>query len=197
MASRPEDGRIVSGLFLNPVLLHYPVEDRDGNEITAAVTNLDLHDLARIAITYQTGDVWVVTPVVEQQQLVKKIIEHWTSGIGARRNPDRKLAFAKLRLAGSLAEVAEKVHADADLPVFTVSTSARKTGGEMSFGDLHGRLNQSRERCLLLFGTAWGISRKLQQQVDCRLEPVQAGAGYNHLPVRAAAAITIDRLLGR
>jgi len=187
----------VNGSFLNPVLLHYPVEDRDGNEITAAVTNLDLHDLARIAITYQTGDVWVVTPVVEQQQLVKKIIEHWTSGIGARRNPDRKLAFSKLRLAGSLAEVMEEVHVDAALPVFTVSTSARKTSGEMSFGDLRGCLDQGRGRYLLLFGTAWGISRKLQQRVDYHLEPVQAGAEYNHLPVRAAAAITIDRLLGR
>ncbi|MCD6150792.1 MAG: hypothetical protein J7J70_03935 [Deltaproteobacteria bacterium] len=42
----------MTGSSLYPVLLHYPVEDKDGNEISAAVTNLDLHDLARIAVTY-------------------------------------------------------------------------------------------------------------------------------------------------
>ncbi|HLB25443.1 MAG TPA: RNA methyltransferase, partial [Nitrospirota bacterium] len=32
---------------------------------------------------------------------------------------------------------------------------------------------------------------------DFTLEPNEGLSGYNHLPVRAAAAIILDRLLGR
>lgn len=187
----------MTGTFLYPVLLHYPVEDKDGNEISAAVTNLDLHDLARIAITYETGDVWVVTPIPEQQQLVRDIVEHWTIGAGSRHNPDRKLALSKIRLAACLEEVIQVLSLDVSSPVFTVSTSARKTGSELSFESLRQLFKQRQGHYLLLFGTAWGISRKLQRQTDYQLEPIQAGGGYNHLSVRAAVAITVDRLLGR
>ncbi len=187
----------MTGAFLYPVLLHYPVEDKDGNEISAAVTNLDLHDLARIAITYETGDVWVVTPIPEQQQLVRDIVEYWTRGTGSRHNPDRKLALSKIRLAAYLEEVSQALCTDTSSPVFTVSTSARKAGSELSFESLRQLLKQRQGRYLLLFGTAHGISRRLRQQTDYQLEPIQAGGVYNHLPVRAAVAITVDRLLGR
>lgn len=187
----------MTGSFLYPVLLHYPVEDKDGNEVSAAVTNLDLHDLARIAITYETGNVWIVTPISAQQQLVRDIVAHWTIGAGARLNPDRKLALSKIRLAACLEEVIRTLYLDVAGPVFTVSTSARKTGSEVSYESLRRLFKQRQGHYLLLFGTAWGISRKLQRQVDYQLEPIQAGGNYNHLSVRAAVAITVDRLLGR
>ena len=187
----------MTGSFLYPVLLHYPVEDKDGNEISAAVTNLDLRDLARIAITYETGDLWVVTPIPAQQQLVRDIVEHWTTGAGSRYNPDRKLALSKIRLAACLEEVIQTLRLDVASPVFTVSTSAGKTGSELSFESLRQLFEQRQGRYLLVFGTAWGISRNLQRQVDYQLEPIQAGGDYNHLSVRAAVAITVDRLLGR
>jgi hypothetical protein len=52
---------------------------------------------------------------------------------------------------------------------------------------------------LILFGTGWGLARELVEKADVRLEPIRAAAdtGYNHLSVRAACAITLDRLLGR
>lgn len=33
-------------------LVHHPVRDRGGNAVTTAVTNLDVHDIARTARTY-------------------------------------------------------------------------------------------------------------------------------------------------
>ena len=33
-------------------LVHYPVLDRRGDVVTSAVTNLDVHDLARLSTTY-------------------------------------------------------------------------------------------------------------------------------------------------
>ena len=51
---------------------------------------------------------------------------------------------------------------------------------------------------LLLFGTGWGLSASLCEQVNYRLPPLfgRAEDGYNHLSVRSAMSITLDRLLG-
>jgi hypothetical protein len=51
---------------------------------------------------------------------------------------------------------------------------------------------------LLLFGTGWGLTNEMLAECDFVLEPI-AGLGknsYNHLSVRSAAAIILDRLLG-
>ncbi|MBN2331842.1 MAG: RNA methyltransferase [Deltaproteobacteria bacterium] len=179
------------------VLLHYPVVDKAGNEITSAVTNLDLHDLARISCTYGAGEVWIVTPIPEQQQLVRDIVTHWTDGHGGRHNPDRRLALSCIRLAHSLGEVVESVAKQTDGEVFTVATSAKKIGTTISFAGLRQLLERQAGRYLLLLGTSWGISGRLLATVDYLLEPIEPDRGYNHLPVRAAAAIMFDRLLAR
>jgi hypothetical protein len=50
---------------------------------------------------------------------------------------------------------------------------------------------------LLLFGTGWGLTEEVLAAADRRLEPIQGAGDFNHLSVRAACAITLDRLLGR
>ena len=51
---------------------------------------------------------------------------------------------------------------------------------------------------LLVFGTGWGLADSVIAEADALLEPVSAreATGYNHLSVRAACAIVLDRLLG-
>ncbi len=49
----------------------------------------------------------------------------------------------------------------------------------------------------LLFGTAWGLDKTILEHVDYILDPVNGRTGYQHLSVRAAAAIILDRLAGR
>jgi hypothetical protein len=49
---------------------------------------------------------------------------------------------------------------------------------------------------VLTFGTAWGLTEEFMTQADYILEPVQAHSDYNHLAVRSAASIILDRLLG-
>ena len=71
-------------------LVHYPVVDRTGQVIAAALTNLDLHDLARLARTYGMGGVYVVTPLEDQQEFARRIVSHWTTGPGAEHIPDRR-----------------------------------------------------------------------------------------------------------
>jgi hypothetical protein len=51
---------------------------------------------------------------------------------------------------------------------------------------------------LIAFGTGWGLAGELVESAELRLAPIAAATetGYNHLSVRAACAITLDRLLG-
>ena len=49
---------------------------------------------------------------------------------------------------------------------------------------------------LLLFGTGWGLTDEVMAMSDYILEPIRANSKYNHLSVRAAVAIILDRLFG-
>lgn len=64
-------------------LVHHPVLDRRGDVVTSALTNLDVHDIARTARTYGVGRFYVVTPLAEQLQLLDRILGHWRDGHGA------------------------------------------------------------------------------------------------------------------
>jgi len=49
----------------------------------------------------------------------------------------------------------------------------------------------------LCLGTGWGLADEIHERAAVRLEPIRSprADGYNHLSVRAAAAIIFDRLL--
>ena len=49
----------------------------------------------------------------------------------------------------------------------------------------------------LVLGTAWGLADTFIKQADYCLEPICGPTDYNHLSVRSAAAILLDRLLGK
>ena len=176
-------------------LVHYPVVNRDGETIASAVTNLDLHDLARIGCTYGVQRCYIVTPLVDQQILVRRIVDHWTRGFGAARNPDRRQAMAGLRIVASLDEAASAVERREGRPPLRVATSARPDGRHLTIPGLRATASGGRP-CLLVFGTASGLAAELLQEADAVLEPIHGAGAYNHLPVRAAAAILLDRLVG-
>ncbi|MFO7784786.1 MAG: tRNA (guanosine(37)-N1)-methyltransferase TrmD, partial [Desulfatiglandales bacterium] len=64
-------------------LVHYPVYNKNGDTIASAVTTLDLHDLARLSATYGLKRFFIITPLEDQQELVERVIRHWTTGHGA------------------------------------------------------------------------------------------------------------------
>jgi hypothetical protein len=49
---------------------------------------------------------------------------------------------------------------------------------------------------LLALGTAWGLSEDFIAEADHVLDPILGDTDYNHLSVRSAAAIMLDRLMG-
>lgn len=182
-------------LNLYVALVHYPVINKNGETIASAVTNLDLHDIARLARTYGVPSFFVVTPLTDQKILVERIVSHWTEGCGGDYNPKRRQALERICVKDSLADVLTHLRTETGRRVLTVATSAKESEKRLSFGELRGKLVDGTPY-LLLFGTAWGLSGQVVAAADYTLTPVCGPTDYNHLSVRAAAAIILDRLVG-
>jgi hypothetical protein len=176
-------------------LVHHPVLDGQGAIVTTAVTNLDVHDLSRSARTYDCSDYFIAHPIAAQRELVERIRTHWIEGSSGRRIPDRREALGLLRVVASLDEAIEALGGRDEVEVWV--TAARRHGTPLSFNDARERLARMTKPVLLVFGTGWGLAQSVLEQSDARLEPISAANGtYNHLSVRAACAIALDRLLG-
>jgi hypothetical protein len=177
-------------------LVHHPVLDAQGGVVTTAITNLDVHDLARSARTYGIADYYIVHPIEVQRELVKRICQHWAEGSSGRRIPDRKKALALVRTAESLDAVYATMGGRDAIEVWV--TAARKVGSPIALSTARARLEGPGKPVLILFGTGWGLAAEPIAAADESLASIRAEAdtGFNHLSVRAACAITLDRLLG-
>ncbi len=187
----------LSGPNLHLALVHYPVTNKNGDVIASAVTNLDLHDIARAARTYGAKSFYVVTPLEDQIGLVGQLISHWTSGAGAVYNPKRRQALELIRVKKNMEEVLSEISAlpDSTSAPRVIATSAAAKRSVIGFSELR-RMFGDGSPYVLVFGTAWGLAEELMASADYALEPIRGSAGYNHLSVRSAAAIILDRLLG-
>jgi hypothetical protein len=188
--------KTLSGVNLHVALIHYPVVNKNGETVASAVTNLDLHDIARAARTFGARALYVITPLDDQRELVEKIVRHWTKGPGGVHNPKRREALELIRVTASLEETQSHITKKYGRPPVIVATCARRYPKSVAFTALVERL-QTGTPHLLLFGTAWGLAPELITASDILLEPIGDHEGYNHLSVRCAAAIVLDRLMMR
>jgi tRNA (guanine37-N1)-methyltransferase len=178
-------------------LVHYPVKDREGNVVTTAVTNLDVHDLSRSSRSFGLDGYFVVTPIEAQRELVGKILEHWIEGSGKQRVPERGVALGLCQPVESIAAASAAIEARHGKPPRLVTTAARLPPGRptVPYATLRGMMRESDTPWLLLFGTGHGLAPEVLEQVELALPPIRPGV-YNHLSVRAACAIILDRVFG-
>lgn len=178
-------------------LVHAPVLGKRGETMVSTVTNLDVHDLARTAKTYGMQHYFVVTPIAAQRELVERICSHWTHGSSATRIPRRQEALALVRPVATIDDAVVALGGREHVEIW--STAARGMDLPLlSFDEARARASSPDPRSvLLLFGTSWGLAPEALALADALLEPIQPGSPFNHLSVRAAAAIATDRLLGR
>lgn len=178
-------------------LVHYPVYDKNGRRIASAITTFDLHDLSRAAKTYGVRRFFVATPLLDQQKLASRVLDHWRTGYGARYNPNRKEALDLIGVCHGIEDaVREVTDMEGEAPLLIATDARRQDKPTLSYAEAR-RLLRSGKPVLLLFGTAWGLDREVMESVDHVLDPVEGGTGWNHLSVRGAAAIILDRLAGR
>lgn len=174
-------------------LLHYPVVNKRGEIIVSAITNLDLHDIARAVRTYQAERFYVITPLEDQGRLAQRIVSYWTEGRGAAYNPQRAEALRLVTVKRTMEEVRDDIcRSGGNAPVVVV-TSARSHDRPVGFSFLRKLLKE--KSVLLVFGTGWGLDATVIAGADYVLEPVQGQSDYNHLSVRSVVSIVLDRLM--
>lgn len=174
-------------------LLHYPVLNKRGEIIVSAVTNLDLHDIARAVRTYHAARFYVITPLADQARLAQRIISYWTEGRGAAYNPQRAEALKLATVKKDLDEVRDDIRLAGGTDPVVVVTSARSHDNTVGFSSLRELLEE--KSVLLVFGTAWGLDGTVVAGADYILEPVQGQSDYNHLSVRSVVSIILDRVM--
>jgi len=193
-----EGALMTAAANFNIALVHYPVYDKNRDVVATAVTNLDIHDIARAARTFGLSRYYIVTPVEEQRRLVEKIRTHWLEGWGATYNPKRKAALELLQTENSLAEAMLDIERRTGRKPKTVVTGAAGRDNSVSFPELKSLMAADpAQPFLMLLGTGWGLIEEVFDKSDYVLAPISGGGDYNHLSVRSAASIMLDRLFGR
>ncbi|HWQ89131.1 MAG TPA: RNA methyltransferase [Desulfitobacteriaceae bacterium] len=178
------------------VLIHAPVYNKNKEIVATSITNLDIHDIARCSATYGVKGYYLVHPAKAQRELAQRIMGFWQEGFGAEYNPDRQAAFSLVRLAADLPEVLADIKQEQGISPLCVVTDARRQVNSIGYAAMRQRLENENTPFLLLFGTGWGILQEDVEKADVILEPVYGPGDYNHLSVRSAAAIILDRLRG-
>lgn len=183
----------MSGLSI--ALVHHPVLDRQGSVITTALTSLDLHDMGRLAKTYGLRKFFIVHPIEGQRELAERVRSHWVRGSGAKRIPTREAALEIVEVVPSLEELYASFGGRERVEVYTTAAQARE-GKTLGYREARERIERGEGEALILFGTGWGLADSVLEEADFRLAPISGvGSDYNHISVRSACAIVLDRLL--
>ncbi|MGC9328365.1 MAG: RNA methyltransferase [Candidatus Hinthialibacter sp.] len=182
--------------FLYVALMHYPVYKKNGKVITTSITPLDIHDIARSCLTFGVRRYYVVNHLPTMQHLARRITGFWSSDYGANYNRTRTDAMAIVRIKEHLEDCIKEIEEEHAQKPRLVATSARTGPNRVGFRDLSDRFKKDEAPYLILLGTGWGLIDEFINRCDLLLDPIYGSGGYNHLSVRSAAAIILDRLCG-
>jgi hypothetical protein len=177
-------------------LLHCPVYNKRHEVVTTSITGFDLHDIARSCATFGVKKYFVVNPLPAQREFAGRVFGFWLAEGSIEFNWTRAEAFKLISIKADLEEAINEVTAlEGERPKL-IATSA-KPKGAVTFASLKLELGSSSSPYLIMLGTGWGMTEELLAKADCILEPIIGQGEYNHLSVRSATAIILDRLLGK
>jgi len=172
-------------------LMHYPMRDKEGKVVATSITNMDLHDISRSCRTFGVKNYFVVNPMPSQREIASRVVKHWLKGFGAEYNENRKEAFEYTLITDSLTSVIKEIEEKEKNSPIIIATTARFQQKAIGLD----RLKKLEDRpILLLFGTGWGFTDDILEFADYVLEPIVGAGDFNHLSVRSAVAIYLDRI---
>jgi len=163
-----------------------------------SVTSIDIHDIARSCATYGIAGYFIVTPLCDQQKIVRKLLNFWCSDHGIAYNKNRHKAISLVVVQDTIEQVIAAIKEKEGVEPLVVVTSASQGQDHASFVtfyDQH-RVWESGRPVLLVFGTGKGLQGSFLKKSDFQLVPIEGFTQFNHLSVRSAAAIVLDRWLG-
>lgn len=179
-------------------LVHYPVYDKSGEIVSSSITPIDIHDISRTCKTYNLKKYVIVSPLPKQNAIVKEMLNYWEEGYGKEFNENRKEALSLVSVEENIDSLIKRVETIENKKPEIWVTSARFEKDYISYEQAQKRIVKKDDiPIIILFGTGWGLTEDVIDRADIKLEPVKiAGSNYNHLSVRSAVSIIIDRLLG-
>jgi hypothetical protein len=184
------------GSTLSVVLLHEGMVNKVGESVTTSLTLIDLHDIARSCRSYGVHTFYVAHPSPHLRSLARTLMTHWQEGYGSTYNPDRKEALGEVCLTSSFQEVLVQSERRLGAQPVLIATSAKGGDDRISFKQMRQQLQNSDTHYLLMLGTGWGMGEELLAHSELFLEPICGPTPYNHLSVRSACAILLDKLCG-
>jgi len=116
-------------------------------------------------------------------------------GAGAEYNPTRKESLSLVRTSRTIDEADREISRLWKKRVETIATGASPHPSNIGFPSLRRRLEDESQPFLMLFRNGMGLTQEVKDHSDYVLAPIE-GKGYNHLSVRSAVAVILDRLLG-
>lgn len=179
------------------VIVHHPVYNKHHEVITTSIVIHDIHDIARASRTYGVRAMYEVEPLVQEQQIALRISGFWNEGFGHEYNPSRAESLSLLRVVAHFEEAVAEVQSKEGERPLLVATSARSFPNSVGYADLGARIRTGDHPYVLTFGTGFGLADEIMAQMNYILDPIWGPTEFNHLSVRSAAAITLDRLVGR
>lgn len=172
-------------------LVHSPVRLENGKTGVSSLTNLDIHDIARISRSYGMGEFYVLTPLADQLNLLDRILEHWLAG----KDTDRATALKLVRPVASFTEMEAAVRQKYGITPEYIATSAQWPAKGAPLTPENIRTLAYEHPIVICLGTARGLGREFLAKCKAQMRPLRF-LGDNHLSVRSAAAIIADRILG-
>jgi hypothetical protein len=172
-------------------LVHYPIKGKDNTTITTSLTNLDIHDIARTCKTFGVKEFFIIHPLSSQKELLDRVLTFWQTEIANLYNPHRVSALELVSYAVSIESAFEKIKNQETTYPLIITTTAKEREEQLAYG----KVKSLSAPVFVLFGTGNGLSESVHEIADYILQPVRGVKDYNHLSVRSAVAIILDRIV--
>lgn len=177
-------------------LMHDNVQLKDGRIGTSSVTSIDIHDIARSATTFGLAGYFIVSPLKDQQKIVSTLLEFWRTD-GKQYNYSRSQSLECVQQNQSLDEVITHIQVTTGKQPLIIGTSAKEhVGVKMITYNDQAEVWKHQRPVLFVFGTACGLAQQVLNRCDYLLPPIRGLSDFNHLSVRSAVGIILDRWLG-
>lgn len=176
-------------------LVHYPAYNSRLEVVSTAFKSIDAHDISRDATTYGVKKFYLINPVEEQRRLAGRLVDHWTEGEGRNFNETKSKAFGIISIMSTIEEAVGQIEEIEGKKPKIVVTDARFSDDMTGYRAVREKIFENTEPFLILFGTGWGLTLETIKAADYVLKPISGYSEFNHLSVRSAAAVVLDRLL--
>ena len=177
-------------------LVHYPIQNIKGETIKTSLTNLDIQDIARSCKAYGIKKYFITHPIKEQRMLGQNVLDYWEKSPNIKNSSTKHSALENVEINNSIKSTIRTIRDIHGKRPKIVATDGRIMHNMVNYSDIRRNLNTDDSPYLFLFGTGWGLTKEVLDSSDYILKPVGSYYEYNHLSVRSAVAIILDRIFG-